>query len=155
VNADQSEAVIRKLGDAFLAGRYNIGCWNWELEEFPDRWVPAFQLFNEIWTLSVFCQTAIARKSPIPVVRIPPAIRVISPIPADRAALGIPQNHFIFLSIFDLLSISERKNPLGVLAAFRQAFGHNSQCTLVIKINHAQQRPLEMESILNAASGLP
>lgn len=154
VNADQSESIVRGLGDRFTQGKYNIGYWAWELEEFPDKWISAFQYFDEIWTPSAFCQTAIARKSPLPVVRIPHAIRVDDCTGIDRASLSIPSDEFVFLGIFDLLSVPERKNPIGLLAAFRMAFGSTPGYRLILKINHAREKPAEMARIREAASGL-
>jgi glycosyltransferase involved in cell wall biosynthesis len=53
------------------------------------------------------------------------------------------------------LSVFERKNPLGLLEVFRAAFGGASNCHLVMKVNHAEQRPAEMRRIREAAGGLP
>src|SRR5262249_36149865 len=44
VNADQMPAVRTTLGDGFLRGHYNVGFWHWELPEFPDEWLGAFDL---------------------------------------------------------------------------------------------------------------
>jgi glycosyltransferase involved in cell wall biosynthesis len=155
VNADQSEIVTEKLGASFVRDRYNIGFWAWELEEFPDRWQPAFRLFHEIWTPSSFCQTAIARKSPIPVVRMPHAIHFDPPPAADRSGFGIPSDSTVFISVFDLLSILERKNPFGMIAAYKQAFAGSKKCHLILKVNHGRHRPEEMERIREATVGLP
>ncbi len=155
VNADESPRVITSLEPEVLDGRYNIGYWAWELEDFPARWNGSFRLYDEIWTPSSFCQTAIARRSPIPVLRMPHSIEVKRLAPADRSSLGISPRDFVFLSIFDLLSVFERKNPLGLLAAFRAAFAGNPGCRLVLKINHASERPAEMQRIREAAEGLP
>jgi glycosyltransferase involved in cell wall biosynthesis len=143
------------LDESFIRDRYNIGFWAWELEEFPNRWLPAFRFFHEIWTPSAFCQAAIGRKSLIPVIRMPHAIQLERCHPTDRSSFGIPSDSIVFIAIFDLLSIFERKNPLGVIAAFRQAFAGSSKCHLLLKINHAEQRPAEMARIREAASGLP
>jgi glycosyltransferase involved in cell wall biosynthesis len=153
VNADQSEHVVNKTSIA--SGRYNIGYWAWELEEFPDRWLSAFRFFNEIWTPSTFCQTAISRKSRVPVIRMPHAIQVQPTSPADRSALGIRRDAFLFVAVFDLLSIFERKNPLGVIEAFRLAFSGSANCHLLLKINHGEQRPAEMAKIREAVRDLP
>jgi glycosyltransferase involved in cell wall biosynthesis len=154
VNADQTETIMQQVGSAFTRGKYNIGYWAWELEEFPGKWNSAFQHFDEIWTPSAFCQTAIARQSPIPVVRIPHAIRVEDLIRIERATLSIGHDEFVFLGILDLLSVSERKNPIGILKAFRMASAEVGNCRLVLKINHASEKPAEMARIREAADGL-
>jgi glycosyltransferase involved in cell wall biosynthesis len=154
VNADQAELTIGRVGAGFIRGKYNVGYWHWELEEFPDRWLPSFKFFDEIWTPSTFCQAAIARKSPIPVLRMPHAVRVDDDCAVSRADFSIPADRFVFLAIVDLLSVSERKNPTGVITAFRRAFGNSKDCHLVLKISHAQQRPHEMAALTAAAAGL-
>lgn len=155
VNADQAEAMVRRVGPAVTGNRRNIGYWAWELEEFPDKWLPAFRLFDEIWTPSTFCQSAIARKSPVPVIRIPHSIDVPDCPPADRQALDIPAGAFVFLAVFDLLSVFERKNPLGLLAAFREAFAGSPTRHLVLKINNSSQCPADLARLREALAGLP
>ena len=39
-----------------------------------------------------------------------------------RRDLGVPHDRFLFLMMYDTLSVQERKNPLGALAAFERAF---------------------------------
>jgi Lipopolysaccharide biosynthesis proteins, LPS:glycosyltransferases len=94
VNADQSRAVVGSLDPVFSESKYNIGFWHWELEQFPDRWLPAFDPYQEIWTSSTFCQEAIARKSPIPVVQIPHSISFEPPPRMGPAYFGLPQGRF-------------------------------------------------------------
>ena len=35
------------LGKEVWDYRYNIGYWAWELETFPEEWLPAFKLVDE------------------------------------------------------------------------------------------------------------
>ena len=155
VNADQAQIVMDRLGRDFTRDKYNIGFWTWELEDFPDRWRPSFDCYQEIWTPSAFCQEAIARKSPIPVIRIPYAVEVDEPRLLDRSSFGIPVKPFTFLTTFDMLSVFERKNPLAVIEAFVYAFSDSTDCHLVIKINHGDQRPANLARLRSAAAGRP
>ena len=154
VNADESVSVKRHLGEAFYADRYNIGYWAWELEEFPEHLVRAYDVYQEIWTLSNFCCRALGRKAAIPVHCVP---LVVAPAMGagglNRHDLGISSDKFVFLTAFDVLSVTERKNPVGVLRAFERAFGKASACELVIKVNHGEARPKVLEELRNAASG--
>ncbi len=112
-------------GPAFRADKYNIGYFAWELPEFPDAWTSAFDYYDEIWTPSDFATTAIAQKSPLPVLTMPHAISFARPTETTatlRARLGLPAGKFLFLTLFDLNSYAERKNPRAVIAAFRLAF---------------------------------
>ncbi len=63
---------------------------------------------------------------------------------------------FSFLSIFDFNSRIERKNPLGSIAAFRQAFPPSvGDVQLVLKTLHGNHRPKDLERIIAAAGGDP
>lgn len=146
INADHTPAVMKDLGKAFFAGRYTIGFWAWELPEFPDRWSDVFGLLDEIWVPSTFVNTAIAAKSPIPVVTIPHAVSMPAHMIAalSRTQVGIPEDAFVFLSMFDRHSIAQRKNPFGSILAFQRAFApaDHSVC-LAIKVNNADDEALE------------
>ena len=69
-----------------------------------------------------------------------------------RADLGLPDK-FIFLFSFDLLSVLERKNPIGLIQAFIKAFPSTDNATLVIKTINGDKRCLEMEKLRYAVHG--
>ena len=134
LNADQAWEFARKKGKDYFPGNYNIAYWAWELAAFPKQWVGSFQYFQEIWVPSTFTLDAVARVSPVPVVRMPHSIRV--PRRQHRAAtnrFGLPRDKFMFLFVFDLRSFFERKNPLGLIRAFRKAFRRDDKAMLVLK----------------------
>ena len=49
VNADVLEPWAAQAGERFFAGRYTIGFWWWEVLAFPPKWLPAFDLVDEVW----------------------------------------------------------------------------------------------------------
>jgi glycosyltransferase involved in cell wall biosynthesis len=156
VNADQTEVLAANLPPDVFQGKYNIGYWAWELEEFPEPYVPAFSHYDEIWVPSSFCQDAISRKSPVPVVRIPHAVEVKPPAGVSRDSLGLPAKPFLFLTLFDVLSIVRRKNPHGVIEAFRSldpAVLRDS--ALVIKINNGNRNPAAIDELRQMCADLP
>jgi glycosyltransferase involved in cell wall biosynthesis/lipopolysaccharide biosynthesis glycosyltransferase len=152
VNADQVEHFARTRGWDYLRGRRNVGYWYWEVSRFPDRWRSSFRYFDEIWVATSFCQDAISRSAPVPVVRVPAPVLLLeeAEIRPDRAAFGLAPDNFIFLFSFDYLSVFERKNPLAVVEAFRQAFGSRKDVTLVLKSINAN-RAVEQETALKRA----
>jgi glycosyltransferase involved in cell wall biosynthesis len=135
VNADQVSAFVRGKQAAYFEGRYNVGFWFWELARFPKEWARSFEWFDEIWVASAFAQDAISQMAPIPVVKMPLALRPRGAMgsPITRDALGLPTNRFIFLYVFDFRSVMERKNPLGLIQAFRRAFGDRTDVLLILK----------------------
>jgi glycosyltransferase involved in cell wall biosynthesis len=155
VNADQTQAVLGSPDQAREFEKYNIGFWHWELDRFPVRWMRAFDLYQEIWTSSTFCQESIARVSPIPVVQVPHAISCEPPPTMGRAYFGLPSDRFLFLTLFDMLSVFDRKNPLGAAEAFIKAFGNDPSVQLIIKINNAKTRPDHLKRLQQRTAGYP
>jgi glycosyltransferase involved in cell wall biosynthesis len=154
VNADQVPIFASAKGMAYFRERYNIGCWFWELSDFPKEWYPSFEYLDEIWAASTFIQTALSRVSPIPVIRIPPSLapEVQASSALNRAHFGLSKDSFILLSMFDCDSRIERKNPLGVVEAFKMAFGENDRAVLFLKSAHADHNPLAFEAVRRAVS---
>lgn len=134
VNADQHFLVMSQ-DPAFFQGRYNIGIWAWELSRFPREWHNRFRYYDELWVGSSFIANALAPVSPIPVIRIPPALA--APVDASRQRgrrlMRARAGETIFLFIFDFHSYGERKNPMAVLEAFLQAFKPDEPARLVLK----------------------
>jgi glycosyltransferase involved in cell wall biosynthesis len=124
-----------QLGNDYLAGRYNIAYWPWENEVFPDE-PRRFVGYDEIWTPSTFVQKAIARVSPVPVEYVPHAILPLRNALAGRPRVldEVPPDAYLFLFVFNYSSDSiVRKNPEGVIEAFRRAFRPEEKAWLVIK----------------------
>jgi glycosyltransferase involved in cell wall biosynthesis len=157
VNADMVPPAANQLGVRWFKGRYNIGYWFWELERFPKKWNSSFKYFDEIWTASDFCRSAIAEHSPIPVVVIPPSIEVTLNFRYEKSAFGLDEECFVFLYIFDTGSGYERKNPLGAVEAFRKAFkGYKKKdVCLMLKCAVSKETRWAYREIVHAAEGLP
>ena len=151
INADQSIAVMKAMnGAARIAPR--IGYWAWELESFSRAWMPCFDLFDEIWTPSSFCTSAMAKISPKPVISVPHPISVDDISDLKRSDFGLPGDEFVFLTAFDMLSVFQRKNPLASIAAFRRAFSKHERVRLMIKVNNAGSDPQNLRRLQEAAA---
>ncbi len=141
VNADVLGKAMASLPRTIRQGRYTIGQWAWEMPDFPDHLAPSFDLVDEVWCPSEFVRESIARKSPVPVIRMPHAIRVPAGPLAGRGHLGLPVGPYQFLMMYDVNSVTERKNPRGAFEAFAAAFPPDDpSVNLVIKINNADAR---------------
>ena len=151
VNGDQAANFAFHKGKPYFDERYNIGCWNWELTDFPDEWMPRFRYFDEIWVPTTFTRDALARISPVPVTRVPYAVQAPPPSTFDRSHFELPEGDFVFLFMFDYHSVLERKNPLGLIDAFKRAFGPSDNVRLLIKSSHAEKRAVRL--IRDAAAG--
>jgi glycosyltransferase involved in cell wall biosynthesis len=132
---------------------YRIAYWNWELETVPDEWVEAALLVDEIWSPTQFVAKAMRSRMPRPVYHMLPGVEIGDIAPIDRTSLHIPEDHFIFLFMFDLYSQLHRKNPLGLIRAFRQAFREDDATTLVIKTSGGDVFPADLAQLEAAAPG--
>jgi glycosyltransferase involved in cell wall biosynthesis len=142
----------------FRTGKYNIAYWAWELPEFPDSWLPYCDYFDEIWCPSEFTREAIAMKSPLPVLAMPHSIWLTAPTePAAvlREKFKLPVEPFLFLSLFDLNSYAERKNPRAAIEAFRRSGLAGAGAALVIKVQNAAANPKDLAELQAAVRDLP
>jgi glycosyltransferase involved in cell wall biosynthesis len=142
-------------GRAFRAGKHNIAYWAWELPDFPDAWMPAFDYFDEVWCPSDFTREAIAMKSPLPVVTMPHAIAFDRPAGDFHARFGLPPDRFLFLFVYDLNSYSERKNPRAVIEAFRQSGLAGAGAALVVKVQNVAGNERDFAALQAAVRDLP
>ncbi|HYB23044.1 MAG TPA: glycosyltransferase [Solirubrobacteraceae bacterium] len=152
VNADELPDFVERLGPGYFQGP-RIGIWGWETNTIPDRWQRAFALVDEIWVYSRFMAENIGAVAPVPVIALPPPVE-----PPTREAtplrLGV-EDGFLFLFVFDYLSTIQRKNPVGLIEAFKRAFAPGEGPRLLIKTINAPLRPLAEEEVLWAAHGRP
>ena len=146
VNADQILAFVDDVGRDFLSGRYTIGLWWWEIGYFPEFLHGAFDVVDEVWVGSEFVAEAVAAETSKPVHVLPLGIELPNVEPLSRAQLGLPEG-FLFLFSFDFLSVFERKNPLGLVEAFKQAFAPGEGPTLVLKSINGDQKLSALEEL--------
>ncbi len=153
INADQMPVVCQNLSISFFKDHYNIGFWHWELPELPDAFLSGFNSLEEVWVPTSFVHDAISKKSPVPVVKIPHAIQ-FTVEPCRRADFGLPEQGFLFLTMYDFSSYQERKNPKGALDAFDRAFDRtDSRVVLVIKTQNSHHHPQALEELQNWLEG--
>lgn len=132
--------------------KYNIAFWLWELEEFPEEWLPSLALVDEIWTPADFVTNNFRKVTDKPVVTIPYPMSAPVKSEYDRSYFGLAEDCFLFLTMYDCNSTMERKNPLGSIEAFKMAFdGNDLSVGLVIKVNNPQQK--DLDKIRNLIAG--
>jgi glycosyltransferase involved in cell wall biosynthesis/SAM-dependent methyltransferase len=155
VNADRLREFAQDMGPDFFRDRYNVGVWWWEVDVFPPALHSSFDIVNEIWVGSDHIAQAIAKETDKPVLTIPIPVRVPDEEPLTRGELGLPDG-FLFLFSFDFFSIPERKNPFGLVAAFKRAFPQpNAGPKLVLKSINGDKLGVRLEELRAAAAGRP
>ena len=144
INMHEFDRSFLKIGKDKFDYHYNIAYWLWEMNEFPKEWIPLINVLDEIWTPSEFVSEAIRKVTNKPVRTIPYLVEAPYEDKYDRKHFGLPEDKFLYLMLFDSNSISERKNPKGVVKAFKEAFPNkDKEVGLVIKIGNAKEKELE------------
>ncbi|MBD3768940.1 MAG: glycosyltransferase family 4 protein [Rhodobacterales bacterium] len=154
VNAPEFSFALAKLGLTHRSRARVIGYWAWELPKAPESWIRRSRLCHEIWVPSQFVADAMAAaRCPVHVVPHPlPDMKAASAAPCP---LDLPADAFVALSMLDMRSSLMRKNPIGAIRAFRQAFPDKESAMLVIKTQRGDQYPDSTVRMREAAAGDP
>lgn len=154
LNPEGVLALRKEAGRSFFKGHANVGYWWWEvLGAFPGWWRRAFALVDEVFVGSRYVQDAIEPFASVPVRVVPIPVRPL-PAPPPRSQLGLPDG-FLFMTVFDYNSTCARKNPQGVIRAYRDAFAPGSGASLVIKSINGDRAPEERAQLQELAGGRP
>lgn len=114
--------------------QYEIGIWFWEYIHFP--YMESFDVLDEIWVFSEFIAQLLKKHTNKPIIYIP------LPYQTDTTKyLHEGKNPFVVLTIFDFSSCFYRKNPIGVIKAFKYSFGNNENVKLIIKSKNGNRYP--------------
>lgn len=141
VNPAEFYETYQRFGRNGFDGHYNIAFWLWEVEDFPKEWTMAINLLDEIWTPAEFISRTIRKITDKPVYTVPYAVTAeADSVKYDRKYFGLPEDKFLYLMMYDTFSIKERKNPEGVVKAFKEAFSEKREDVgLVMKVNSADE----------------
>jgi glycosyltransferase involved in cell wall biosynthesis len=158
VNADQFPALRLDHPELFAARTHLVGYWFWELEHIPKQMRDVASTVDEIWVGSKFVADAFGAAVDTPVRHVP--IPIGEPVVAERdrasfTPLASFGDRFVFAVVFDHFSITERKNPVGVIEAFRRAFAPDEGPVLVVKSMNAAKRWPHHQQVVAAAGDRP
>jgi len=152
VNADVLDHIGPIPRWRLFGNSYRVGYWWWEVDLLPDSQSQTSLLVDELWVGTTFVADMLRPVVDVPVHRVPLPVRTPLPAPLNRAELGIGDGATMFSFVFDHSSVLGRKNPMGVIDAYCEAFSAGDGATLVIKtLNHADH-PLDAERLRHAAS---
>lgn len=133
------------LTPKFWDGRYNIAFWLWELEEIPEEWKDSLRCFQEVWTPAEFVSDSIRLATDKPVYTVPYYLQAAADSTIRRERFGLPEGIFLFLTMYDCTSTMDRKNPMGAVRAFKEAFlPQEKGVGLVIKLNNPSEKDLRV-----------
>ncbi|MEO9228672.1 MAG: glycosyltransferase family 4 protein [Devosia sp.] len=153
VNPDYLDQAMASIGRECVGDRYTIACWFWELEKFPDEWLPALNRVDEVMVSTSFIRNAVANVTNKPVWSVPLPINQSPDNGQVRSDFELDDDDFIFLNSFDFSSYLARKNPLATIEAFRLAFADGRpNVKLLIKSSNGHRYPEKLRVLLNAAA---
>ena len=162
-NADNVPGILQTYPEKIWEEHYNIGVWAWELSIYPDKFMVNMKHFDELWLPTTFIKDAVA-SSPLCLKNVSLTVFPFGYPDANFASdenilfireefvlkgqytkgnlLQIPLSTFVFLVVFDYYSYFDRKNPLGAVRAFKEAFNSTSSSEgaedimMLIKLNN-------------------
>ncbi|QND48905.1 FkbM family methyltransferase [Rhizobium lusitanum] len=132
---------------------YRVAYWYWEFDTIPDSWRVHAARVDEVWAATEFVAKGLREKLSIPVRTMFPGVRLAPFETRGRAYFGLPEDETLYLFTFHMMSIMERKNPLGLIRAFKRAFRPDEPARLVLKTSFGDRLPKEIEKLRKAAEG--
>jgi len=154
VNPDHWADTLLSAGISTARGRYVIGYWFWELENFPEDWRLAIDQVDEIMVSSAFVEQAMRRICNKPVTRVPlPLVPGTSDSSLQRHHFGLRDDDYVFFCSFDFNSTVARKNPQAVIDAFCKAFPRGDEkVSLLIKSSNGNRNTALLIQLLGAVA---
>ncbi len=131
-----------------------IGCWFWELEKLPQSWAPALCDLDAVMVASEFVGQAVRNAGDTPLLRVPLPLGPRLDAGLQRQDFGVDADAFVFLFTFDFSSWVDRKNPIAVIRAFKQAFPVERRAVqLVLKSSNGRRHELWFSQVLQEING--
>ncbi len=156
INGDEIKQAWKHLGHPEQLPGYNVIYPLWELPRYPEEWASQLDRFDEIWAPSRFIMESLEKVCTKPIYHMPLSCQVSLSGFMGRRYFGIPEADYTFLFFYDLRSFSTRKNPAGVLRAFRSLLAKRpySKAHLVIKVNGVDTNPAAFAELQQQVANL-
>ncbi len=145
-------ALLREARAPHPAGRVNVGVWAWEVDPAPSEWAEQAGRLDEVWTHSTYVADLLRPIVQVPVVALSPPVQ---PLMTASGRSTLLDGRPTFLALADAASTFARKNPLGAIEAFSEAFTVDDGQRLVVKIWNGDADPAGVEALTCAAADRP
>jgi glycosyltransferase involved in cell wall biosynthesis len=134
---------------------YRIAYWYWEFDSIPESWCTHAEQVDEVWTATEFIAHGLRKRLSVPVRTLFPGVKLAQFEIRERAYFNLDPDRFTFLFTFHMLSVMERKNPLGLIRTFKLAFAAEEKVSLVLKTSFGDRHPMQLQELRDAAAGWP
>jgi glycosyltransferase involved in cell wall biosynthesis len=150
INAPEMKYVLWLLGRAFLRDKFVTGYWVWELSRLPETWDPGFAAVHEVMAPSRFSAAAMAARGLVSTVDVAFHPVALDCPPSRLGKARKQQTPFTIVSAMSARSALARKNPVGLIRAFRLAFGSSKEARLKLIVTGTNNYPAGRTVILDA-----
>ncbi len=141
LNGESIPIALSYMPDVFN-GAYNIGYFFWELSTPALSQHLSLELLDEIWVATEYGVEIYRTEGGMPVRNVGMAFDPVAEPSREEARAYVEQRlpvgpeTFVYVAAFDSFSFLERKNPHGVVEAFRAAFAPEDDVLLVLKTHN-------------------
>ena len=133
--------------------RLRVACWFWELETLPAAWRPWIERMDAFIAPSGFIAQSLGAATDKPVLLVPQPVERLPGVVMSKADFGLDEAAFVFLTMLDLNSTLDRKNPEGAIMAFKRAFPPDSGgVRLLVKVSNGRRHPVLLHRLLALAA---
>ncbi|SFN06927.1 glycosyltransferase family 4 protein [Variovorax sp. OV329] len=132
---------------------YRVAYWYWEFAQIPDLWVAKARQVDEVWAATEFVAQGLRERLKVPVRTLFPGVKLAPFEKRSKSSFGLDEAPYTFLFTFHMMSVMERKNPLGLIRAFRKAFTAADNACLVLKTSYGERYPEQIRELREAAKG--
>lgn len=146
LNSSHTE-LYQLVGLHVRPGVRRIAIWYWEQEVVPPELVKLMDWPDEVWAPTQFIADTFRKYVKIPVVPMLPGVELPAFEAKPREYFGLNPDRYLFLFTFDMFSTTGRKNPYGLIDAFRKAFRPGEPVDLVIKVSRGAKLPEEFAKL--------
>lgn len=157
IGAPYAPFALASLGSDFLKEKLVTGYWAWELPRLPRSWERGLPVVHDIAVPSLFTANAVCGLGAGQPVRVCPHPVALDHPPLSPSAAGAarPEQPFTVVSTLSVGSGFERKNPIGLIRAFKLAFGTSKDSRLRMLITGSEHYAPARAAILRAVGQAP
>lgn len=132
---------------------YRVAYWYWEFDSIPESWVAHARKVDEVWAATEFVAKGLRARLSVPVRTLFPGVKLAAYEQRGLGYFGLTEEPYTFLFTFHMMSVMERKNPLGLIRAFKMAFRAGEPVRLILKTSFGNRHPAQLQELRDAAEG--
>jgi glycosyltransferase involved in cell wall biosynthesis len=152
IGAPYAAFSLASPGREFVQDKHVTGYWAWEQPRVPKSWERGLSVVHDIAVPSLFTANAVSGMGAGQPVRVCPHPVALDRPPLSPFAAGAarPEQPFTVVSTLSVGSGFERKNPIGLIRAFRLAFGDRKDRRLRMLVTASEHYAPARTQILRA-----